>query len=233
MKAGKVETLYKDLFRIAALTAFFAAAALVFGNEDVRTYLSDVPALQAMLGHPGGAKGAIVSALVFVAGAGGFIALGVPRLLASAVGGAVYGALPGTVLSLAASLLGSSVFYLVGRASLAGVLERRVTGRLEEWQNRFRDNAFWWVLYGRLFPFSNSTVMSLLCGCCRVGYAPYALGSLIGFAPLAIVFSCYGSGGMRGDFLQIGVATGVLILSIVSRRVIEAWIPSQGEEVRQ
>jgi len=224
--------LFKDLFRVSAITLFFVGAALVLGDHHLRRYLFDVSTLRVILGSAGEGKAAW-SAFMFTTGAAVFITLGVPRLLASAIGGVIYGAMEGTILSLAASLLGSSVLYLAGRAALATVVERRASGRLEEWQHRFRSNAFWWVLYGRLFPFSNSTVMSLLCGCCRVGYAPYALGSLIGFAPLAIVFSCYGSGGMRGDFLQIGVATGVLILSIVSRRVIEAWIPSQGAEVRQ
>ena len=135
----------------------------------------------------------------------------------------IYGAVAGTILSLWASLLGSSLLYLFGRAILAGIVERRFTVKLKDWQVRLKSNAFWWVLYGRLFPFSNSTVMSLLCGSCKISFTPYVMGSLIGFTPLAVVFACYGSGGAKGDYLQIAIATGVLILSIGSRRIIEAF----------
>lgn len=137
----------------------------------------------------------------------------------------IYGAVAGTILSLWASLLGSSLLYLFGRAILAGIVERRFTVKLKDWQVRLKSNAFWWVLYGRLFLFSNSTVMSLVCGSCKVSSTPYALGSLIGFSPLAIVFACYGSGGAQGDLRKIAVATAVLVLSIGARRILEARVP--------
>jgi len=127
------------------------------------------------------------------------------------------------MLSLVASLIGASILYAAGRFMLAAVVERRIGDTLKVWKSRFRENAFWWVLYGRFFPFSNSTAMSLLCGGCRVPFIPYMTGSLIGFVPLAIVFAAYGSGGVKGNLWQIGFATVLLILSLFSRRLMNKW----------
>ncbi|HQI02133.1 MAG TPA: VTT domain-containing protein [Deltaproteobacteria bacterium] len=219
-----------DILRITALTAFFASAGLLLGRESIHGYLANVPAMKAVLGSGGTAGGILVSSLIFIAAGGALITMGVPRLLASAAAGIIYGAFMGTLLSLAASILGSSLLYLGARFTLGDIAKRRLSGRLEEWRTRFQKNAFWWVLYGRLFPFSNSTVMSLLCGCCNVPYIPYALGSLIGFVPLAAVFACYGSGGMNGNFTQIALATALLILSVLSRRILDALFPGHRAE---
>ncbi len=210
-----------DILRIAVLTAFFASAGLLLEKGGLRHYLFDIPAMKAVLGSGGAAGDVALSALVFVAAGGVLITMGVPRLLASAAAGIIYGAFMGTLLSLAASILGSSLLYLGGRFTLGSILERRLSGRLEGWRERFRENAFWWVLYGRLFPFSNSTVMSLLCGSCAVPFLPYALGSFVGFIPLAVVFACYGSGGMNGNFMQIALATVLLVISVLSRRILD------------
>ena len=230
MKGKHPENLFRDFLRVSSLTIFFIAAAFVLGDHDVRRYFFDITTIKNALKGTGTVTGSLASATIFILAGSSLIALGVPRLLASTIGGAIYGAAAGVFLSLAASFLGSSILYLLGRAALADVVERRLKGKLDEWRARFRSNAFWWVLYGRLFPFSNSTVMSLLCGSCKVSFTSYALGSFIGFIPLAIVFACFGSGGVKGDFLQITIATAVLILSIGSRRILNAWFPHSKEE---
>lgn len=232
MKHESGKSIYGDILRVVILTAFFAAAALLLQRGGIRDYLFDIPAMKTVFISGGTGGSVLVSVLIFVVAGGALITMGVPRLLASAAAGIIYGAFMGTILSLAASVLGSSLLYLGGRFTLGVIVQRRLSGRLEEWRDRFRENAFWWVLYGRLFPFSNSTVMSLLCGSCNVPYLPYALGSLIGFTPLAAVFACYGSGGMNGDFMQIALATVLLILSVLSRRILDALFPRHGAEVR-
>lgn len=216
---------HRDILRVIFMTAFFVAAAAIMGNSEFRRFVFDIHAMESALYGSRKDLGLILSAGIYILAGGGLIAIGVPRLLASAVGGIVYGAFLGSLFSLAASLLGSSILYLVGKFTLAGVIRRRIGERLETWRSRFRANAFWWVLYGRLFPFSNSTVMSLFCGSCDVPYRSYVLASAAGFTPLAVVFACYGSGGVKGDYRLIGLATALLILSMALRRIASQWSP--------
>jgi uncharacterized membrane protein YdjX (TVP38/TMEM64 family) len=126
-----------------------------------------------------------------------------------------------------AALVGASALYQVGRFFLRDVVNRRVGGRLEVWRNRFRENGFWWVLYGRLFPFSNSTLHSLLCGSCEVSFLSYLLGSFLGFIPLTIVFALFGSGGAKANAMQITLGFCLMLLVFLSRKYLRAVFPVQ------
>jgi uncharacterized membrane protein YdjX (TVP38/TMEM64 family) len=220
--------LFGDLCRIAVVAAFFVAAMVLIEETGARDMLFDVEAFRSLLQGGPSSAGRMASAAVFVLAGGGIIALGMPRLWASALGGVVYGAFMGTLLSVLASILGASILYAAGRSLLGSVVERRLGSRLMQWRRRFQENAFWWVLYGRLIPFSNSTVMSLLCGSCKVPFASYVHGSILGFIPLAVVFAAFGSGGLAGNFGEIGVAVLVLAAFMVLRRVIGSRNPSAG-----
>ena len=214
-----------DISRIILLVAFFSAAALVMKRPEVRKLLFDIDTLRASLQGGDQSTWRIYSALIFTFMAGGLIAIGVPRIWSSAAAGVIYGAFMGTILSLIASLIGAAVLYATGRYLLADLVERRAGNTLKGWKLRFQGNAFWWVLYGRFIPFSNSTAMSLICGGCRVPFLPYLTGSLIGFVPLAVVFAAYGSGGVKGNMYQIALATVVLLLAVFSRRLLKRWFP--------
>jgi uncharacterized membrane protein YdjX (TVP38/TMEM64 family) len=218
--------LIEDIIRVVLLVAFFSGMALLLERQDVRNLLFDMNTIRSKLKGGGDLAGYAFSGMIFTLGSGGLIALGLPRLWVSAVGGIIYGAFAGSILSILASLFGASVSYLAGRSILAALVERRVGDKAGMWKARFRENAFWWVLYGRLFPFSNSTVMSLICGSCKVGFIPYLLASLVGFVPLAVVFATYGSGGAKGNIWQIGFATTLLIFSIYLRSLLKRWFPA-------
>jgi uncharacterized membrane protein YdjX (TVP38/TMEM64 family) len=164
MKRMFDKSLIGDISSIVLMTIFFSAIALMMKGSDLFTHIFDIHTIRSILQGGGLISGNILSAVVFVFASGGLIGLGVPRLWTSAVAGIIYGAVMGTFLSLLASLMGSSFLFLAGRTILAGVVERRMGNRMKAWQARFQENAFWWVLYGRFFPFSNSTAMSLLCG---------------------------------------------------------------------
>lgn len=216
--------LVSDIGRVVVPVVLFTAMAMLLGRPEVREYLFDIRMMRATLGGgPGGFHSAL-SCFLFVVLWGGLIAAGLPRLWASAVGGIMYGAFAGTLLSLLASLLGASILFFAGSTMLADVVERRMGSSLSLWRKRFRENAFWWVLYARLFPFSNSTVMSLLCGSLRIPYRDFVRGSLIGFIPLAAAFAVFGSGGVQGNMRQIGFAAALLALSVFSRRLLGAGL---------
>jgi uncharacterized membrane protein YdjX (TVP38/TMEM64 family) len=93
------------------------------------------------------------------------------------------------------------------------------------WQTRFATNAFWWVLYLRLFPLSNATLAGLLCGGCRIPLGPYLAGSLLGFIPLTLVFAVFGSGGASGSYYQVAVGALLLVAAVGSRKAMARLIP--------
>lgn len=216
--------LCRDIGRVVFLAAIFTALAFFLKRPGVHENFLDVQHMREVLSG-GQGTGLFLSAALFILMWGGLIAAGIPRLWASAVGGVIYGAFLGSVISLLASLVGAIVLYGAGISILSGVVERRVGDTVKLWRARFQENAFWWVLYGRLFPFSNSTLMSLLCGSCRVPFREFMTGSFLGFIPLTVVFATFGSGGIKGNFWQISFATALLALSILSRKLLKKWFP--------
>ncbi len=215
------KNLLGDLLLITSVAAFFTAMALALKNPGIRDMLFDIHTVRRLLQGGHGLSGQVFSAFIFVLAGGGVIALGFPRLWISAVGGIIYGAFMGTFLSVIASLIGSSATYLAGKTFLAHVVERRAGDTLMVWRLRFQENAFWWVLYGRLFPFSNSTLMNMLCGSCVVPFISFFSASFIGFIPLAAIFATFGSGGVKGNMLQIILASALLVVSIFARRIFK------------
>lgn len=209
----------KDLLRLVATGLFFTAAAVLLHSELAREIFKDPQQLKRMVMALSGAGPAGV--LVFILAGAALVAVGIPRLWVSAVAGAVFGLWMGFVLAMAATLLGAAGAYGIGRGILSDVVERRLGTRLAVWKLRFRENAFWWVLYGRLFPFSNSTLKSLLCGSCRVPLRPYLLATFIGFLPLTIVFNAFGSGTVRGSGVQIAIGFGAIALTMGARWAVE------------
>jgi len=209
----------RDITRTLIVVAVFAALALFVRSDFARSYF-DIAAWREMLQQGHFVGGAGTAALVFVLGGSAAISLGVPRIWIAALFGAVYGAVVGAILAMAASLIGTSIVYEAGRHFLRGVVQRRVGGRLESWRLRFRENAFWWVLYARLFPFANSSVTSLFCGACEVPFLSYMLASLVGFIPYTLIFAMFGSGGAKANAWQILLGVGLMALVFLLRWVM-------------
>ncbi|MBI5154695.1 TVP38/TMEM64 family protein [Candidatus Poribacteria bacterium] len=212
--------LVKDLSRLLLITAIFIGAALVLKDPHVREHLFDIHTIRATL-HPDGSLAqrfesytafALVSALL--------IALGMPRLWVSAVAGSVFGAVIGVPVALCASVAGAVGTFMLGRSLLRSTIRRRMRGRVERWTARFRENAFFWILYARLFPLSNATVTSVLCGSCDAGLGAYLAASALGFLPLTIVVAVFGSGAAKASGFQIGLAVVLLLVSVLAQRLL-------------
>lgn len=206
-----------DLMRFFLVGLIFLGLALLLRHEfgsDLRQRIQELRQFLQGSEFSGGLWG---SSILFILIGGVTISLGVPRLWVSGAAGAIYGTFLGTVLALAGAMIGAATVYSLGRWLLGSMVERRFSGQLDLWRMRFQENAFWWVLYGRLFPFSNATLKSLLCGSCRVPFGPYLLASFLGFIPLTIVFASFGSGGIKGNINQILLGFGLLAAAFLLR----------------
>ena len=210
----------KDLATVFVIGLIFLLLALFFRSELARGLFDNVHRIRSFLKSgvvPGGLAG---SGAAFIVITGFLISLGVPRIWISALGGAVYGAVLGAALSLCSTVIGATALFFAGSTFLGSLVERRFAGRAGKFVERLSREAFWWTLYLRLFPFSNSTVQSLLFGSLRVPFGAYITASILGFIPLTIVFSVFGSGGVKGNYYQIWLGFGLIAVVVLIRHLM-------------
>lgn len=205
----------KDILAFMAMGLFFAGIAILTRSDFFSQMGIPVTRLQDLL--PGGAWARMICFVVVFSLLTG---VGMPRLWVSAVAGAAFGTLWGTLTALLATLAGAAMIYGIGRGFMSGTIQRRMGPRLSHWQARFNTNAFWWVLYMRLFPLSNATLAGLLCGAGRIPFRAYLAGSFIGFIPLTVVFSIFGKGGASGDFRAVALGAMLLAAAVGARKVL-------------
>ncbi len=215
-----------DLPRFFIVGAIFLALALFLRHEISGNTLFQIQELRAWLLGDDIPGGLWMSGAIFLLSSGLLTSLGIPRLWVCGVAGAVYGAGLGSLLSLGGSLIGAITVYLLGRSLLAGMVQRRFAGHLASWGFLLQDNGFWLVFYSRLFPFTNSTVNSLLCGSCRVPVGQYLAGSFLGFIPLTLTFANLGSGGSSGNMVQMSVGFALLgVFSLYRKLTKKTFFP--------
>ena len=146
-----------------------------------------------------------------------------PYPLVAAAGGALFGTLEGTLLSIAGGTIGALLAFLVARhgasESLRSLLGERVRAIFEAIERR----GFVAVLYARIVPGVPRDVANYGFGLTRVGLGAFALATLIGIAPRAFAYSALG--GSLGSFdstesiaaIATLVAMGVLGLVLARR----------------
>lgn len=161
------------------------------------------------------AYGTPLAMLVYLLVGGLFISLGVPRLWISAGAGAIFNPWLGTVIAMGASLVGAATLFQVGRRFLSLGRWEFLENRLGKYRSAFQQRAFLWVLYARLFPLSNSTLVSLFSGYCKIGFVPYLTGSLLGFTPLTIIMCLFGSGSTHDNGKTFYFILGFILIALL------------------
>ncbi|KJS33091.1 MAG: hypothetical protein VR64_04090 [Desulfatitalea sp. BRH_c12] len=209
-----------DLLRISLLGCLFLALAISIRFAGPGHYLSAARQWANLMAHDPSTVHRIVGFCFFIATGGLLISVGIPRIWISAAAGAVYGLALGLVLAMAASILGSAALFWMGKTLLSDMLQKRAAGKIADWKTGFEKNAFWWVLYLRLFPLANATLTSLLCGTCRIPFGAFAGASLIGFLPYTLIFAAFGDGGWGGNVTKILVGFALLGATMMVRK----WI---------
>lgn len=203
-----------DFVRLAGVLVFFAALGYLLSREEVRHLFFDITAMRERL-HGYGWYGGIV----FIAFAGLFTGVGVPRLWISVLAGGFYGAVLGTAVGHFSSLLGATLNFFIARWFLRGPVIRRMPARLKVWYERFNRNGFKYLLYMRLFPLSNATVTNTVGGVSKMTFPHFIAATFIGYLPLTIVFAIFGSSAAKQNYWQllIGAAIFVTVLTVEHR----------------
>jgi uncharacterized membrane protein YdjX (TVP38/TMEM64 family) len=130
-------------------------------------------------------------------------------VLVTPVGGFLFGVWLGAALSVIGATLGSVAVFLAARTAFYDLFHARAGAALARLEEGFRRDSFSYLLFLRLvpiFPFWLVNIVPALLGM-RLG--PYALATLIGIIPGAIVYSSVGAGfGIlidRGEMPDLGV----------------------------
>lgn len=160
----------------------------------------------------------LVGDLVFIAVGAAATAAGVPRQGVAFLAGYAFGALEGTMVALAAQVLGCAVSYGWARLVARGWAERRLAGRFGHRLRPLRDalagSPFGATLALRLLPVGNNLALNLLAGMAAIPMLPFVAASALGYVPQTIVFALLGKGVRVDGAWQLALAVALFAVSV-------------------
>jgi uncharacterized membrane protein YdjX (TVP38/TMEM64 family) len=186
---------FKRLLRFAPLIAIGVALVLAV-TLGLHKYLS-IDAIRAqrdaldafVTEHRVLAIGAFMLALAFAS----MVPLPGAVLSLMVASGFLFG-LWGAAASWAAACLGGTALFVAARSALRELLHRHVSGWLGRFEEGFRANAFNYILALRLFPGAPFFVVNLAPAFFDVKLRDFVLATLIGAAPVTLIYASVGVG---------------------------------------
>lgn len=163
-----------------------------------------------------GMLGALALLLVGIAGT----AIGLPRQLVALIAGYAFGPLLGVPLALTAAVGGCALTVLAARRWLRSPVRRRYPKAVDGLANFVRGDTFWKVVVLRLQPFGTNLISNLAAGVIRLPIGTFLSASLVGYIPQTLVFVLTGSGVRVGSTVELGVAAGLMALSLLIAAVL-------------
>ena len=125
------------------------------------------------------------------------------------VGGFLFGVWLGAALSVVGATLGSVALFLAARSAFHDLFRARAGATLARLEEGFRRDSFNYLLFLRLVPVFPFWLVNIVPALLGVKLGPYALATVIGIIPGAIVYASVGASfGMlieRGERPDFGV----------------------------
>lgn len=172
----------------AGLGGFFA-----LGLHE-RLSLSAVTAHRAELLRYVEAHGTL-AVLVYVAAYAAAVAFSLPgATVLTVAGGFLFGAIAATGYAVAGATAGAIAVFLAARSAFGGLLRQKAGPWAARLEAGFRDNAFSYMLFLRLVPVFPFWLVNLVPAILGVPLRTYALATLIGIIPGALVYASVGNG---------------------------------------
>lgn len=167
--------------------------------------------------------------IAYVALYAGATVLFVPGSLFTLAGGALFGPLWGTFLSLTGATLGAAIAFLIARYFAGDWVARKSGGWLKRLIDGVEAEGWRFVAFVRLVPVFPFNLSNYALGLTRIGFAPYLVTSLVCMAPGALAYTWLGHAGreaLSGDasairygFLALGLLVAVAFLPRLFKRL--------------
>ncbi len=160
------------------------------------------------------------------------LAVGIPGNIIAIAGGAIFGLVWGTVLSLIGSTLGAIAAFCLARYLLHDWFIKRFGhySLLQQLNQTLANYAFNVVLATRFTPLSPFSLVNFLFGLTPIHLKTYVWGTFLGLIPLSITYSWLGASGYQamhgGDLLPLMLALSLLtLLSILPMLIRKPILP--------
>jgi uncharacterized membrane protein YdjX (TVP38/TMEM64 family) len=141
------------------------------------------------------AANGVLAALLFVASYAVVVAFSLPvAMLVTPLGGFLFGVWLGAVLSVIGATLGSIAVFLAARTAFYDLFHARAGAALARLEDGFRRDSFSYLLFLRLVPVFPFWLVNIVPALLGMKVERYALATLIGIVPGAVVFASLGAG---------------------------------------
>ena len=132
-------------------------------------------------------------------------------------GGAIFGSFYGSIIVVFSATLGATLAFLSGRFLFRESLEKKYGHYIQKFNDGLIENELTYIMSLRMVPIIPFFIQNIVCGLTRVSLKSYFIGSLLGMAPVTIVFVHAGS-----QLSQINHVSEILSREIVGSLILLA-----------
>jgi uncharacterized membrane protein YdjX (TVP38/TMEM64 family) len=137
----------------------------------------------------------LLAALAYVVGYGLVVAFSLPvAVVVTPLGGFLFGTWLGTALSVIGATAGSVAVFLAARTAFYDLFHARAGRTLARFEAGFKRDGFNYLLFLRLVPIFPFWLINIVPALLGMPLGSYALATLIGIIPGALVYSSVGAG---------------------------------------
>lgn len=146
-------------------------------------------------------------------------ALAMPGAILTLAGGAVFGPVWGTVLTMVGANLGATAAFFMARSLGRGGVERLAGARLKRFDDAVCNHGLRCLLVLRLIPLVPFNALNFASGLTALRWPTYAIATALGILPGTIVYTLFAHAILAGSqeasreaFLKVLISGGLLVM---------------------
>lgn len=139
-----------------------------------------------------------------------------PISVLSLAGGLAFGALWGTVYTVAGATVGAIMSFYIAKNVGSRWLKKKTDAaeKVEQWQKKMREKGFFYILLLRIIPILNFDLVSYVAGISRLRLHSYIFATMLGVLPGTLAYNLLGNSFIKGNGTMIGIAVSLVLLVI-------------------